>query len=249
MGILAHRVKMTVSGTPGTGTITLGSAETGFQSFADADTIADGDVVSYFIEDGNAWEVGTGTYTTSGTTLSRTLVESSTGSLLSLSSGAIVGVTALVSDFLPKVKFDTKTDTQTLSTADTWTDVTGLSLSLTLEAGESAKIDAHLTIGTSGSSVEGAWRVLRDSTVILEGAAASNRTQSLGGIHIASSNAVESISGHVIDQTPGAGTYTYKAQIFTNVATMYVNRTGDDTDNVNFVRGSSGLSAEVVRVV
>lgn len=74
--VLADRVQET-STTAGTGTITLLGAVTGFQSFA---AVGNGNNTYYTIyEQGtNNWEVGIGTYTASGTTLSRdTIIASS----------------------------------------------------------------------------------------------------------------------------------------------------------------------------
>ena len=97
MAVLKNRAKMSTS-TTGTGTITLGSAESGYQTFADAG-VANADVVRYVIEDGNNWEIGTGTYTATGTTLSRTVSESSnSNNAINLSGSATVFIGAAAED-------------------------------------------------------------------------------------------------------------------------------------------------------
>ena len=74
--VLKDRVQETTT-TTGTGTVTLDGAVSGFQSFS---AIGNGNTCYYAIVGGTEWEVGLGTYTSSGTTLSRdTILESSNG--------------------------------------------------------------------------------------------------------------------------------------------------------------------------
>jgi hypothetical protein len=85
--VLKDRVKESTT-TTGTGTLTLLGAVTGYQAFS---VIGDGNTCYYAISSlgSSEWEVGIGTYTASGTTLSRdTILESSTGGgAINLSAG------------------------------------------------------------------------------------------------------------------------------------------------------------------
>src|SRR6056300_122499 len=89
--VVKDRVQETTT-TTGTGTVTLAGAVDGFQTFA---AIGDGNTCYYAITSGTDWEVGLGTYTASGTTLSRdTILESSnSGSAITLSGTSNVFVT------------------------------------------------------------------------------------------------------------------------------------------------------------
>jgi hypothetical protein len=103
MAGLHDMAKMTVTGTPGAGTITLNAASSGFQTFAGAG-VNDGETVSYSIVDGSNWEVGRGVYAVSGTTLSRgPIFSSNSNAAVSLTSAAVVEVAVLGEDLLGPV--------------------------------------------------------------------------------------------------------------------------------------------------
>jgi hypothetical protein len=86
--VVKDRVKETTA-TTGTGTITLAGAAIGFQAFS---VIGNGNTTYYTIVDtvNGTWEVGIGTYTASGTTLSRdsVLESSNSGSLVNFAAGS-----------------------------------------------------------------------------------------------------------------------------------------------------------------
>jgi hypothetical protein len=94
-----HNLAGMKSATVGTGTLTLTTAVTGCNTFANAGVVT-GEVVRYTIRDGSDTESGYGTYTLSGLTLTRDTVESSTngGSKISCSGNQFVFLTALASD-------------------------------------------------------------------------------------------------------------------------------------------------------
>jgi hypothetical protein len=85
--VIADRVKVTTT-TTGTGDLSLASASTGFQDFS---VVGDGNTTYYAISSalGSEWEVGIGTYTASGTTLSRDTIfdSSNSGSAVNFSAG------------------------------------------------------------------------------------------------------------------------------------------------------------------
>ena len=85
--VIADRVKVTTT-TTGTGDISLAAASTGFQDFS---AVGDGNTTYYAVSSalGSEWEVGLGTYTAAGPTLSRDTIlgSSNSGSAVNFSAG------------------------------------------------------------------------------------------------------------------------------------------------------------------
>jgi hypothetical protein len=123
--VLANRVQETTA-TTGTGTITLAGAVSGYQSFA---AIGNGNTTYYTITSGTAWEVGIGTYSTTGPTLARTTILSSSAGGAAIT---LVGVSTVFSTYPAdrSVNYDA-TNSLTLSgtaiSAPAWT-TTGIGI-------------------------------------------------------------------------------------------------------------------------
>jgi len=97
MAVVYNLARMSTA-TEGTGTMTLLNAVAGFLTFALAG-VSDGDIVSYGIVDGAASEVGRGTYTATGTTLTRSVLKSTNSdAAIDLSGSAEVTITILKED-------------------------------------------------------------------------------------------------------------------------------------------------------
>lgn len=92
MGALVNLVKVNVA-TTGTGTVTLGTAVSGFLTMAQAGAQS-GIHYSYAISDGTNSEIGIGLYNSAGPTMTRTVLNSTNNNaLLNLSGSAVLFIT------------------------------------------------------------------------------------------------------------------------------------------------------------
>lgn len=168
------------TGTTGTGTITLGSAVSSFLTFAQAG-VTNGMTVRYSIEDGVNREVGSGVYTTSGTTLTRSvLLSTNSNNAINLSGSAQVSLTALAEDITNKTG-------DTMTGALNWATTVTLASASTVNIGAAASnfisITGVATINAFDTIAAGAER-----TVVFAGALTITNSASiicLGGANVA----------------------------------------------------------------
>jgi hypothetical protein len=137
----------------------------------------------------------------------------------------------------------TKTDAFTL-TSTTYTDVTGLSVSIT-PTSTSSKILVMATVPGSANpaSVAIQMRLMRNSTPIAIGDAAGSRTQvSMAGMPQSTSETT-ALGVDFLDSPSTTSATTYKIQVRGNTANLIaVNRTVTDTDNSNLARSVSTIT-------
>lgn len=142
-----------------------------------------------------------------------------------------------------------KTDTFSTSSS-TFTDVTGLSVSITPSSATSKiLVMANVMASQSGSDKFGLMRLLRGSTTIYMGDAASNRTQALSNIWadgtiFGSDRQTNTFAPMYLDSPATTSSITYKIQIANaeNTTAFYINRSGQDADAAKYARTASSIT-------
>jgi len=133
----------------------------------------------------------------------------------------------------------TKTDTQSFAPSTSFSDVSGLSVSITPTSTSSKilifySINAGIGTGDSGHLHS---RIMRDATPVGIGDAASNRTQG-SGMAINTSQGGQTLTSSTmhLDSPATTSAITYKIQCKANNigATGYINRSNRDADNVGY---------------
>jgi hypothetical protein len=135
-----------------------------------------------------------------------------------------------------------KTDTFT-SSSTSFTDITGLSVSITPSSASSKVLVLIHLMQTGGAAASiTAARLLRDSTVVYAGDASGSRSQGFYNNIPPDNNGSGHAPGMYLDSPATTSSITYKIQGLTNTGTFYVNRTPNDNNDVNGLRGVSSIT-------
>lgn len=138
----------------------------------------------------------------------------------------------------------TKTDTYTHSSGVTFTNVTGLSATIT-PTSTSNKVLIYVSLNVSGNNGGTFVKVTGGNATSWLGDAASNRTRVAFSTLIQSATNVMAMgAGYYLDSPNTVSSTTYQVQIAAgdNVTTTYVNRSAADTDNSSHPRSASTIT-------
>jgi hypothetical protein len=138
----------------------------------------------------------------------------------------------------------TKTDTFSASTSNTFTDITGLSVSITPSSATSKILVMASVIGSATSNGVANVQLIRGSTAICIGDAASTRPRATTSTDSNSLNQAVPASINFLDSPATTSATTYKLAINTgdNSGTAYINRTLIDGDDIYSGRYASTIT-------
>ena len=142
-----------------------------------------------------------------------------------------------------------KTDTATTTSENTFVD-TGLSVSITpSSASNKILVTANLNF-SAGDMQNIAWRLVRGSTDLYMGDAASNRTRASGAVRVSTNQDAEhqNCTSVFLDSPNTTSATTYKVQWCRtySTSTIYMNRASEDTDNDDRTRVPSSILVQEV---
>ena len=152
--------------------------------------------------------------------------------------GAVAGAGKIL-----QVVSTTKTDTFTTS-ASSFTDITGLSVSITPSSATSKVLIIASVTGSGDPSTKTSFvRLVRDSTAIAVGDTAGSRTRAFASQYGTNLSTTVSTSIVHLDSPSTTSSTTYKIQGFAETTgTLYINRSENDIDNYEYVRGASSIT-------
>lgn len=137
----------------------------------------------------------------------------------------------------------TKTDTFT-TTSTSFTDITGLSVSITPTSNTSRIFISVVTnVSNDTGGQNGVIRLVRDSTAIAIGDGAGSRPRgSAQGRVTGDGNGVVNYGVQFVDSPATTAATTYKVQMLAQAGTGCVNRTFNDTDSTAIARTVSTIT-------
>ena len=186
----------------------------------------------------NVTGAGTMTIAAPNTASNFTLtLPTNTGTFITTAStGQVIPKAALPTGSVLQV-VQTTIDTQQSFTGATYTDVTGLSVSIT-PTSTSSKILVRYRINgsTAGGTTYHAFQILRDAIAVGNGAQGTTRTKGHSAVRgqFSDSNPFWTTSGEFLDSPATVSATTYKIQTATN-GTTYINRSPSNTDTADMV--------------
>ena len=162
-----------------------------------------------------------------------------------INASAAIAATKFGAGTVLQVVSTSKTDTFSLSTGSTYTDITGLSVSITpSSASNKILVMYNVSVGSNGTSGFAYTKLLRGSTSIFVGDTAGSRISASNGGTSISSNVTSKHSIQFLDSPATTSATTYKIQAYAQVGTaqIYVNRSYTDTDNTGSSREASSIT-------
>ena len=167
------------------------------------------------------------------------------GNIITVSSGSVVYSPGSI----VQVQQTVKTDTFSAAPNGTWTDITGMTVSITPKK-VSSKIFILMTVVGAGSGTTPKVRLLRNSTTISVGdTSGSKQSATMGSFLMKDTNQTDTYTQQFIDSPASTSSITYKLQVnIDNTQTFFLNRSVSDQDNATGGRYISVITPMEVAV-